>query len=310
MASKSQPKRRKPVVVRDGISVSAVKGLNLNDAGSAEVLPIDLINIDPDYQRNLRHDLVERIRADWDIVKAGPILVSQRKDGTLWCVDGQHRMMGAQLAGEEEIFAHVVHGLNKEEEAALRLARNERRSDNQFEKFRTRLVMNDPKAHRIVEICHQFQTEVNTAANVHHGINAISALEVLYDIDRGSTLIKVLKTITDAYGEDSLFGRTVGVAMLKSIAWFLDRHVDTREVKYQDFVERLSAVDADDIDRKARTHKAALGGALWVNYYRAMVEIWNYRRADANKITWKTQGGMNTLGDVSKPGPRRPSSDH
>lgn len=291
------PKRRAQI---KGVTKNAVKGLNLDDAGSAEVLRIDDINIDPAYQRNLRHDLIERIRSDYDIVKAGPILVSKRKDGTLWCVDGQHRMTGAKLAGEEEVFAHVVHNLTQEEEAALRLARNERRSDNTFEKFRTRLVMGDKKAHAIVGICHQFKTQVNESTNVHQGINALAALEILYDIDNGATLTKVLKCLQDIYGEDELYGRNVGSSMLKGIAWFLARHVDNKEVKYNDFVERMSSVDSDDIDRKARTHKAALGGAVWINYYRAMVELWNFRRSDANKIAWKTQGGIATLGDTGK----------
>jgi hypothetical protein len=281
----------------NGITSQAIKGMDLNAAGSAEVLRIADINIDPVYQRSLRHDLVEKIRKEWDIVKAGPILVSQRADGTLWCVDGQHRMIGAQLAGETEIFAHVVHGLTQEQEAGLRLARNDRRSDNMFEKFRTRLVMGDPKAHAIVGICHQFNLVVNETASAYTGVNAIAALEILYDVDNGATLIKVLKALVDTYGQEALFGRTVGSAMLKATAWFLDRHVANHEVKYAEFIARLKSTDADDIDRKARTSKAALGGALWINYYRAMVEIWNFRRSDNHKISWKTQGGLATLGD-------------
>jgi hypothetical protein len=282
---------------QQGITSQAIKGMDLNAAGSAEVLRIADIQIDPDYQRSLRHDLVEKIRKEWDIVKAGPILVSQRDDGTLWCVDGQHRMIGAQLAGETEIFAHVVHGLNKEQEAGLRLARNDRRSDNMFEKFRTRLVMGDPKAHSIVGICHQFNLQINEVANAYSGINAIAALEILYDVDHGTTLTKVLKALSEAYGPDELFGRTIGSSMMKAVAWFLDRHVAHHEVKYSEFIARLKSTDVDDIDRKARSSKAALGGALWINYYRAIVEIWNFRRSDNHKLTWKTQGGMSTLGD-------------
>lgn len=287
---------------KKGLTDLAVKGINLDDAGSAEVLPIDKINVDPDYQRELRHDLVERIRSQWDIVKAGPILVSQRKNGSLWCVDGQHRMTGAKLAGEEEIFAHVVHGLTKKQEAELRYARNERRADSMFEKFRTRLVMGDEKAHRMVEIAHQHGTAINTSTNMHSGINAINAVETLYDLDYGATLSKVFKALTDAYGPDQLFGRTTSVAMLKSVAWFLDRHVDRKEANYKEFTSRLGAVGIDDIDRKARSHKAALGGSLWINYYRAMVELWNFRRQESKKLDWKVSGSITSLGDDQKKG--------
>lgn len=286
--------------MKNGVSVVALEGINFDGAGSAEVLPIEKINVDPDYQRSLRHDLIERIRKEWDIVKAGPILVSQRTDGSLWCVDGQHRMLGAQGAGETEIFANVIHGLTPEEEAALRLARNDRKPDTIGEKFKTRLVMGDPVAHRMVEIARQFHTQINTEPNMHSGINAIGAVEMLYKLDDGSTLISVLNTLKDAFGTEELHGRVVSVAMLKGTAWFLNRHIG-REVPRKDFIQRLREVDMNDIDRKARTTKAALGGSMWINYYRAMVEIWNFRRTEKQRIDWVIQGSLSTLGGDSEP---------
>jgi len=134
---KAKPKKGS----RTGLSDAAVTGMDLNGLGSAEIVGIEWINVDGAYQRDLRHDLVNKIAREYDIVKAGAILLSVREDGTLWCVDGQHRLAGAQQSGETEIFAHVVHNLTQAEEAELRLARNERRSDTIAEKFRTRLVM-------------------------------------------------------------------------------------------------------------------------------------------------------------------------
>src|SRR5262245_50031103 len=172
---KARPKKGS----REGLSNAAVTGLNLNGLGSAEVVAIEWINVDGSYQRDLRHDLVNEIARAWDIVKAGPILLSVREDGTMWCIDGQHRLAGAQQAGETEIFAHVVHGLPQAEEAELRLARNVRRSDTIAEKFRTRLVMGDAKAHQILELVGQQHTELNLVPNSNHGINAIATIEML-----------------------------------------------------------------------------------------------------------------------------------
>jgi hypothetical protein len=124
------------------VSGQAVSGDDFGGYGTAEVLPVDQLNIDPDYQRDVRHDLVNKIGREYDLVKAGPILVNERSDKTLWVVDGQHRLLGAIQFGEQEVFANVTHGLTQEQEAALRLARNDRRSDSIYEKFRTRLVMN------------------------------------------------------------------------------------------------------------------------------------------------------------------------
>jgi hypothetical protein len=63
---------------KKGLSDTAITGIGLDALGSAEVLPITLINIDPDYQRDIRHELVNKIGREYDIVKAGPILVSAR----------------------------------------------------------------------------------------------------------------------------------------------------------------------------------------------------------------------------------------
>lgn len=282
-----------------GLSSAAVAGVNLDGFGSAEVLKIEAIQIDPDYQRDLRHDLVNKIAREYDIVKAGPILISERSDGSLWCVDGQHRMLGALQAGETEVFANVVHGLNKEQEAELRLARNDRRSDTIYEKFRTRLVMGDAKAHRIVEIVRQNKSDVNLTPNVNTGINAIGALELLFDATGGgSWLGRTLRVIREAFGDDEMNPDTCSGSMLKAVCWFLAQHVDSHEVPEREFIERLGATDVADIRRKSVSMKAANGGTQWVNHYRAMVEIWNYRRSEKNMIRWKTIGSIASLGEV------------
>lgn len=296
---------------KDGLTAGAVTGLNLEKAGSAEVLRIDDIRVDDAYQRDLRRDLVNQIASDYDIVKAGPILVSEREDGSLWCVDGQHRLAGAQQAGETEVFAHVVHGLDQEEEAALRLARNNRRSDSIMERFRTRLVMGDPKAHRMIEVVEQHGTRINLVPVSQRGVNAIATLELLYDIDgTGVWLGRTLGILQKAYGaEDAerpdlppgMNPETCSTSMLKAVTWFLAQHVDSREVPQGEFVERISSAGVDDIRRKAVSHKAANGGAMWVNFYRSIVEIWNYRRQDRSKIKWKTMGSMTQLGDKGRP---------
>lgn len=292
--------------VMSKVTDQATKGIELNGLGSAEVLPIDSIIVDPEYQRDLRHDLVNKIARNYDIVKAGPILVSDR-DGVLYCVDGQHRIAGALQAGETEIFAHVVHGLTQEQEAELRLARNDRRSDSTYEKFRTRLVMKDPKAERMMEICEQLGAPINLEPNMHAGINALSTVEQLYDIDgTGVWLQRVLRCLKEAFG-DELGGRNVSVSMMKATAWFIDRHVDRREVGWSDYVGKIGQVGVEDLDRKARAHKAAMGGSLWLNYYRAMVETWNFGRREGNKLHWKVQGSVKQLGGQTDGGKSWPA---
>jgi hypothetical protein len=284
-----------------GLSNAAVTGIDLAQAGSAEVVEIENINVDPDYQRDLRWDLVNTIARDYDIVKAGPILLSEREDGTLWNVDGQHRMAGAAQAGETEMFAHVVHGLTREEEAELRLARNNRRSDTIQEKFKTRLVMNDPVAHEIVKVVERFGAEINLSPVTSKGINAIGTLELLYKLDStGVWLDRTLNFVTDCWlrPDHVITPEIAGTNSLKASCWFIGQHIVTREASWDESVERFSSYDVEDISRKAAAHKAALGAAMWINWYRALVELWNWKRTEARKLKWKTTGSITRLGEA------------
>jgi hypothetical protein len=285
------------------LSLAATKGLELDGIGTAEVVTIAAINVDEDYQRVLRHSFVNMIARNYDIVKAGPILVNERDDGTLWCVDGQHRMAGALQAGEEEIFAHVTHGLSKEEEAELRLARNDRKSDNVYEKFRTRLVMGDEKAHAMVALVEQHGTRLNLSVNTHTGINALVTCEVLYDAGAGQGvwLGRVLHFLNETF-DGNLGGSNVSANMLKSVAWFIDRHAWQGEARLKDLQERVTRLGMEDIDRKARAHKAINGGSDWLNYYRTLVETYNWKRSDKGKLEAKTTGGFGELGNSTSAG--------
>lgn len=295
----------------------AVKILDLDRAGSAEVVPIDKIMVDTAYQRSMRWAFVNEIAKEYDIVKAGPILVSERPEGTLWCIDGQHRLAAAQMAGETHIFAHVVHGLSQEQEAEQRLARNNRKADTTQEKFRTRLVMGEKKAHQIVALLHLHGTCLNVETpRSDIGINAIATVEQLYDVDdKGVWLSRTLKFLNEAFPEtprhsggsvdmkSGLNPQTASGSMLKAVAWFIDRHIDTREARWEEAASRIGAAGPEDLRRKAVSHKAAQGGAMWLNFYRALVEVFNFRRTEAGRLQWKTIGSMRTLGDDSS---RRP----
>lgn len=256
------------------------------DAGKIEVLTIDELNVDGTYQRELDPGLVNRIAQHWDMAAAGPIVVSRRHDGSMWIVNGQHRAAGAKQAGETEILAQVVHGLDRAGEALLRLKGNTRRGDTAMERFRAQVASENPESLAIVELCERFETRINYRPNEHKGINSVSAVEDLFRRDDGVLLTRVLEVIQDAWGE--VGGKNVSVHSLKGIAWFLERH--SAEANRERLVDRMRSAGRDEIERKARSHKAAQGGAMWVNTYRALVEEYNHRLPDSKRLLWRLSG--------------------
>lgn len=256
-------------------------------AGNYEVVKIEDLHIDESYQRDLSRDLVERIKREWDTAAAGAIVVSRRTNGDLYIVNGQHRTAAAQEAGRGEILAQVVEGLDRRGEAELRLMGNTRRTDTAQERFRAQVAAGHKESIAIQQICGEFDTRINPSPDQARGINTVAAVEDLYRIDgQGLALTSVFEVVKDAFG--TIGGPQAKVAVLKAVAWFLSKH--RHEIDRQRYVERLGSEGVDSIDRKARNYKAASGGALWMNYYRAMIEIYNVRLSAGQSLEVRTGG--------------------
>jgi hypothetical protein len=255
-------------------------------AGTLEVVHIADLNVDYSYQRDLNADLVNKIKDGYDMAVAGAIVVSRRENGSLWVVDGAHRVAGATLAGETEMLAQVLTGLDRQGEAELRLKGNVKRSDKSAERFKAQVAAGWPESLAIMEIVENFDTKLNLSApDVRHGINAISAVEMIYRRNKGILLTRTFELIRDAFGE--IGGKTASVAMIKGVAWLIERH--ETEMSRPRMVEKMQRDNVDMIERKARSIKLSHGGALWVNYYRAMIDSYNERLPQGSILEWKTQ---------------------
>src|SRR3990167_4119708 len=93
-----------------------------------------------DYQRTLDEARVKKIVDNYDPHLIGTILVARRSDGSLWVIDGQHRVAALRLLGHSVVLATVYADTTDAGEALLFVAANSNRGPpNQWEKFRARL---------------------------------------------------------------------------------------------------------------------------------------------------------------------------
>jgi hypothetical protein len=261
-------------------------------AGKIETLALADLHVDPVYQRDLTAAFVERLAESWDRVTAGAIVVSRRPGGDLYIVDGQHRAAAAVRAGETHILAQVVDEPSAEEEARLRLKGNVKRTDRVFEVFRARLAAGDEVALAIQRILSEFDTQINMVPTTGTGINAVSAVEKLYRLDDGVSLIHVLTMLKRLFGE--IRPEIASSDLLKGLTWFLGQHEGT--IDMERFERLLKVMGPAALSRSARAHKASLGGALWVNTYRGLVTMYNEGLSDASKLEWKTKGSTSWKG--------------
>lgn len=110
------------------------------------------LNVDPTYQRSIEagtsQTLIRRIAMFWDWALFQPLAVSRRADGTLWVVDGQHRLAGARLRNDIYDLPCVVTAYDSmADEAASFVAMNQqRRPLNALDLFRAALAAGDDEA--------------------------------------------------------------------------------------------------------------------------------------------------------------------
>jgi hypothetical protein len=255
-----------------------------------EVLPIAALRIDMSYQRERKEHLIRKIlRKGFDMNAAFPIIVSERPpamgmtEPRFFIVDGQHRTASAERIGETEVICKVIHFRGSEaklvqQEADLRTKMGERKPDTPMERFKSKLRSGDDEALRIDSLVESFGGRIAQSQSQGHAIHAISTLEKLY---RRDVLTSVLRIIKDAW--DTFDGRAGEASMLDALAWLVQKHPDYDSTH---LIRRLRGTPPEAVHARATAIQSGMGGSLWKNYYRAMLEFYNQRApAKVKKLT-------------------------
>lgn len=275
---------------------------------TAKIIDVDpsKLKVDSSYQRDVSEKLVDTIASDWSAIAAELLTVSDRGprdkesgvEGGLFIVNGQHRAKAAQKLGLTKLDARVIN-LRKEAdpartEAKFRLETNVRLGDRPLERFKAQLRAGDEESIAIVQIAESFGAEISLVPN-ETGINCISTVESIYRLDDGALLRQTLKVVKDAY--PYVGGKFASADLLKSICWFIEKH--DKESDRTRLVGKLTSIGRPALESRARTTQLSMSGALWVNYYRAIVELYNEQLREKSRLQWKLRG-KSSLSNASR----------
>ncbi len=136
-----------------GLKLKPMRGMR----PSLEFRPIPDLHIDESYQRSIDNGpsqaLVRRIAVGWDWSLCQPLIVAKRDDGTLYVIDGQHRLAAARLRNDIwDLPCVVVASRSADEEAAAFVALNrERRALGRLDLFKAALAADDGEASLIMD---------------------------------------------------------------------------------------------------------------------------------------------------------------
>lgn len=253
-------------------------------ANKRQLVRVRELHVDPSYQRGLSQPRISAMARNWDPLLADEIKVSMRKDGSLWLIDGQHRMNAAMLAGVEELFAMVMTGLSPEQEADLFVrGTKQRKGFNSLEEWRAALSAGYADIVEINTLVESIGGRVNTSPNGAKGINAPSALSDVYRLGGTELLGWTLTVIRDAWG--SLDGPNVSAFIVKGLGLFLGMYADL--VDTGRLTEQMRRAGVTELGRKSNAYRAIRGpmGETRVSaIYYAFVDIYNYNLRESNGL--------------------------
>jgi hypothetical protein len=190
------------------------------------IVPVraDRLTVVERVQRGLIPARAKALAGKLDLDALGIFTVSERNDGQLVVLDGQHRLEALLIhdMGEWEVTCHIYRGLSEAQEAALFRRLNDTRKITPFDDFDKGLVEGDPEALAINAICQKHGLQVTHYGADGH-ITCIQKLRQLYvssnGLPSGAILDDALGLVLEAWGvhypavEKSILG---GVAIVLS----------------------------------------------------------------------------------------------
>lgn len=248
-------------------------------------LPITKLNIDPQAQRTLNERRSQTIAKNLVREAIGSIIVSERSDGELYIVDGQHRWRACALAGIPTIRAEVHHGLTQAQEAILFLIKNrESHKPRPIDEYHVGLTGGVPlfvDTDRILE-----KHGLSLGSSSTNGVGAVSG--VLQIVDRyGATVFdRTLTVAEEAWGRSA---ETWDGMLLGGIGAFLGRWgdlVDDKELARKIMNMGTAAKWRSEIlsqSSRGGFNNSGTGSRV-TTAYRLVATAWNKGRKAENRI--------------------------
>jgi len=224
------------------------------------------LNVDLRYQRHLSDSHVRNLIAEWNILRVGPIVVSQREDGSLWVIEGQHRKAAGNIAmgPQWQIPAMIWSGLTGEEEADGWLANIRRKGTTGPQehvayvtagKDQVALAIQDSLTERGLAVGSGTSTTIK-------GVRTLRTIVERYGVE---TLEKSIDTLDEAFGRstdtwnsNAMMGMAIFTKKFPEARH--DRVIRTMRKLGVDHSDRDKPVSATEFANTALAHLAGGGG--------------------------------------------------
>jgi|SRR5215472_4989028 len=241
----------------------------------------DAVHVDPEAQRTLNMARAQNIADNLQISAIGTVTVSQRADGSLWLVDGQHRRRALQLAGIPEMIAEVHFGLTQKQEAILFLIKNrESARPSAFDEYHIGLTGRVQQFVDTEEVLAKHLLKVGRYTTASH-VGSIATVVRLVERFGPEALEWALSAAEEAWGRTDA---TWDGNLLAGFAYFYDKHPDLR-ARRGELAHKLSkraayqwVGDMHSLASGGSMHGSGSGGRSRAAY-RLFVMAWNRNKS-------------------------------
>jgi hypothetical protein len=243
-----------------------------------QLVPIARITVDPRVQRSLNKRRAQQIADTFLIEAMGTVTLSERRDGTIVILDGQHRISAARLSGYSgSVEANVYHGLTVPQEADLFLKLNTQKVPTKVDKFIIGVLGEDAKYCAINDIVTHYGWSVDRSSGPAK-ITAVAALEAIYDGTkvgshtghRPDLVDATIETITAAWGHD---GGAVKASLLLGVAGVYARY--GKRVDPDRLVAKMGATTPQSLLANGASARAFVGGTEYAGVSRWLTTEYN-----------------------------------
>jgi hypothetical protein len=191
--------------------IAKYKWLSRNVPGQLQYTPKASLQVDPSYQRALNNAKKLRIASNFNWAAFGVLIVARRNDGSLWVIDGQHRLMAAQSRSDIQDVPVVIFELDgnvMEEATDFLIANRERKPLTGVDSFKAMVVSGDTIALEVRDLIHSAGRVVSDSNTMSRKIRCVKAIYNCMTSNRDA-MLRVWPLIVELLGEHDLDNRLV-----------------------------------------------------------------------------------------------------
>ena len=207
---------------------------------------VDDLNIAESYQRTIVPARVNRIAKEIDPDAFGSLTVGERRDETLWVVDGMQRLTAARKLGITSVPCDVFKSEGPEHEARVfRLKNKERTNVSACSIFRAQLVEGDQQTVEIANVVKAsgLKLRLDGGAAGWPFVKAVKALERSFQRVGSDGLRQAFRILGEAWaGEDDALQGDV----IEGVCWFIKKNETFDE---QRLIEKLRTKSVSGVMR-------------------------------------------------------------